>query len=73
MKIHKERDWVRKYISSEKQKETKAKVKMTIKEQCPSCKHPELKYYTMQTRSADEGSTVFYECENCLHSFSINN
>ena len=33
---------------------------MTIKQPSPICKNPQLKYYTMQTRSADEGSTVFY-------------
>lgn len=31
----------------------RGKTKMTIKEHCPKCDHPELKYYTLQTRSAD--------------------
>ena len=44
----------------------------TVKEACPKCKHPELMYYTMQLRSADEGQTVFYECEKCGHTFSTN-
>ena len=39
---------------------------------CPKCKHPELEYYTMQLRSADEGQTVFYECRKCGHAFSQN-
>lgn len=73
MTIQKEKDWVRKYTSMQSVKESRTKSKMTIKEQCPNCKHPELKYFTMQTRSADEGSTVFYECEKCQYSFSVNN
>jgi DNA-directed RNA polymerase I subunit RPA12 len=36
-----------------------------IDQPCPKCDHPELEYYTMQLRSADEGQTVFYECTNC--------
>ena len=47
--------------------------RMTTAETCPKCNHPELEYYTMQTRSADEGQTVFYECPKCKHTFSVNN
>jgi DNA-directed RNA polymerase I subunit RPA12 len=42
-------------------------------EACPKCAHPELMFYTLQLRSADEGQTVFYECEKCGHKFSQNN
>jgi DNA-directed RNA polymerase I subunit RPA12 len=45
----------------------------TIQEPCPKCGHPELMFYTMQLRSVDEGSTVFYECSNCAHKYSQNN
>lgn len=45
----------------------------TIEEPCPNCHHHELLFYTMQLRSADEGSTVFYECSKCNHKFSQNN
>ena len=45
----------------------------TIDEPCPKCGHPELFFYTMQLRSVDEGSTVFYECSKCKHKFSQNN
>jgi DNA-directed RNA polymerase I subunit RPA12 len=45
----------------------------TIEEPCPKCAHPELYFYTMQLRSVDEGSTVFYECPKCEHKFSQNN
>ena len=39
-----------------------------IDEQCPQCGNKEMRYYTKQLRSADEGSTVFYSCEKCGHS-----
>ncbi len=45
----------------------------TIEEPCPKCNHPEMYFYTMQLRSVDEGSTVFYECPSCSHKFSVNN
>lgn len=45
----------------------------TIEESCPRCNHPELYFYTMQLRSVDEGSTVFYECPECAYKFSQNN
>lgn len=45
----------------------------TIEEPCPKCGHHELFFYTMQLRSVDEGSTVFYECPKCAHKFSQNN
>lgn len=40
-----------------------------IKEKCPDCGNDELRYYTVQLRSADEGSTVFYECLECGHKY----
>ena len=44
-----------------------------IDEPCPKCAHPQLFFYTMQLRSVDEGSTVFYECPKCKHKFAQNN
>ncbi|XP_062214800.1 DNA-directed RNA polymerase I subunit RPA12-like [Phragmites australis] len=41
-------------------------------ESCPKCSNPQLEYYTKQLRSADEGQTVFYECPECRHKFSVN-
>ena len=35
----------------------------TIRQTCPGCGREEMRYYTLQLRSADEGSTVFYSCE----------
>mmetsp|Transcript_16847 Transcript_16847/g.21974 ORF Transcript_16847/g.21974 Transcript_16847/m.21974 type:complete len:118 (+) Transcript_16847:160-513(+) len=47
--------------------------RMTIEEPCIRCDAPEVGYYTAQLRSVDEGSTVFYECPNCKHTWSLNN
>eukprot|EP00884_Botryococcus_braunii_P007480 jgi/Botrbrau1/16733/Bobra.0301s0004.2 len=45
----------------------------TVDEQCVKCGNEEVEFYTMQLRSADEGSTVFYECKKCGHKWSTNN
>ena len=34
-----------------------------IQHTCEKCGREEVRYYTQQLRSADEGSTVFYECD----------
>ena len=47
--------------------------RQTIEEPCIKCGHPEVGYYTVQLRSVDEGQTVFYECPECKHTWSINN
>lgn len=44
----------------------------TVEEPCPECNYPQLRFYTMQMRSVDEGQTVFYECEKCNHTYSTN-
>lgn len=38
-------------------------VDSTIK--CKKCGHDQVEWYTKQTRSADEGSTVFCTCKKC--------
>eukprot|EP00035_Acanthoeca_spectabilis_P034383 m.28783 g.28783 ORF g.28783 m.28783 type:complete len:112 (-) comp6595_c0_seq1:279-614(-) len=39
---------------------------------CPKCDHAEAWFHQMQTRSADEASTIFYECCNpkCKHKWN---
>ena len=61
------------WIAQEKVHSQDAKEKhATIAEPCPKCAHPEQYFYTMQLRSVDEGSTVFYECPKCSHKYSVN-
>uniref|UniRef100_A0A7S3QKP3 DNA-directed RNA polymerase subunit n=1 Tax=Dunaliella tertiolecta TaxID=3047 RepID=A0A7S3QKP3_DUNTE len=50
----------------------KGRTRATVDEVCPKCTHPQMEFYTMQLRSADEGQTVFYECPNCGHKYSTN-
>jgi len=45
----------------------------TIRQTCEKCGQEEVRYYTQQLRSADEGSTVFYTCPNCGHKWNTNN
>lgn len=45
----------------------------TIKQPCEKCGNEEVRFYTQQLRSADEGSTVFYTCPKCNHKWNTNN
>ena len=45
----------------------------TIKQTCEKCGCEEVRYYTQQLRSADEGTTVFYTCPQCSHKWNTNN
>jgi DNA-directed RNA polymerase subunit M/transcription elongation factor TFIIS len=72
LSLKESKEWLNKY-ESQIQKQKRGKSKMIIKEKCPKCDHPEMKYHVIQTRSADEGSTVFYECEKCGYTYSVNN
>jgi len=45
----------------------------TIRQTCEKCGQEEVRYYTQQLRSADEGSTVFYTCPSCGHKWNTNN
>ncbi|ORY76966.1 DNA-directed RNA polymerase I subunit RPA12 [Protomyces lactucae-debilis] len=45
----------------------------TIEEKCVKCGNEQMTFFTLQLRSADEGSTVFYECPRCAYRFSTNN
>jgi len=45
----------------------------TVDEVCPKCHHTVAKFYTLQIRSVDEGSTVFYECLKCKNQWNQDN
>ncbi|MDW8083799.1 MAG: transcription factor S [Candidatus Caldarchaeum sp.] len=36
---------------------------------CPTCGHNEAKWWTVQTRSADEPMTQFFRCTKCGHTW----
>jgi len=57
-----EGDHIKKEHLKNKIKKNKAAI---ISQECPMCHHPEMYFFTIQMRSADEGSTVFYECVKC--------
>jgi DNA-directed RNA polymerase I subunit RPA12 len=42
--------------------------KATMKETCEKCGRKEVRYSEQQLRGADEGSTIFYECD-CGHKY----
>ncbi|KAM5348225.1 hypothetical protein ACJ41O_008049 [Fusarium nematophilum] len=44
----------------------------TVRERCPKCGREEVTYANVQLRSADEGSTIIYNCE-CGYSWNENN
>ncbi|OIR57194.1 MAG: DNA-directed RNA polymerase I subunit RPA12 [Amphiamblys sp. WSBS2006] len=58
----------RKHTFDEEREEAKGTL---IKEQCPECGNPEMRFQTMQLRSVDEGQTVFYTCPKCDHKFAL--
>ena len=66
--------WVNKLKNKEDKLRTEQKNERTIiNEKCPKCNYNQMYYYTIQIRSADEGSTVFYECVKCHYKFNQNN
>ena len=66
--------WVNKLKNKEDKLRTEQKNERTIiNEKCPKCNYNQMYYYTIQTRDADEGSTVYYECVKCHYKFNQNN
>ncbi|KZF23288.1 DNA-directed RNA polymerase I polypeptide [Xylona heveae TC161] len=50
------------------------KTEATIHETCPDCETTgQMRYYSVQLRSADEGSTNFFTCTHCGHKWNTNN
>lgn len=43
-----------------------------VDRECAKCGNPSMSYATIQTRSADEGQTVFYSCPKCKYSENEN-
>lgn len=43
-----------------------------IKEKCDKCGNKFAYYWTLQTRSADESETRFFECTKCAHRWRSN-
>lgn len=44
-----------------------------IKQQCEKCPNDQIRFFQIQMRSADEGSTVQYKCTQCGYRWSTNN
>lgn len=58
-----------KEVEAEIQRESRA----VVDETCPKCAFGKCYYSVAQLRSADEGSTCFYNCLKCKHNWSVNN
>jgi DNA-directed RNA polymerase subunit M len=41
----------------------------TTRVDCPKCHHNLAEYWQVQTRAADEGSTIFLRCLKCKHTW----
>ena len=67
-----EKTWLNELLNVTQKEELKKK-NLIIEEDCPKCDSKKFKYFTLQTRSVDEGTTVFYECVKCGYSYSTNN
>lgn len=53
--------------------ESEIQIEATINMTCDKCGCGEVRYYTQQLRSADEGTTVFYTCPQCGNKWNTNN
>ncbi len=71
---HNSKDWMNKLANVEdKFRKHQTLKRQTVQEKCPNCPSNKMYFHTMQTRSADEGSTVFYQCVKCGYFRKENN
>lgn len=76
LKYHNSRDWKNKlYNRIDKLRVKQKEEKLILKQDCikQDCDGKEIATFTLQLRSADEGSTVFYECLKCGYGYTQNN
>ncbi|KAI1729750.1 transcription factor s-II (TFIIS) domain-containing protein [Ditylenchus destructor] len=60
-----ERSYVRTVADTDEAALTHQDEAVQVEHICPKCGHHLASYMTQQTRSADEGQTVFYTCLKC--------
>jgi DNA-directed RNA polymerase I subunit RPA12 len=65
--------WAKSDEEQQALRSSKEPTRATVEEPCVRCGAPEVGFYTVQMRSVDEGQTVFYECPECKHTWSVNN
>ena len=71
---HNSKDWMHKLNNTEDKFLKKQDLtRQTVDEKCPVCPNKKMYFQCMQTRSADEGSTVFYQCTKCNYLKKENN
>ena len=54
------------------EKEGEQAERATVEQDCEECDNNVMYFITRQTRSVDEGQTVYYECTKCGHTFAQN-
>ncbi|XP_060594883.1 DNA-directed RNA polymerase I subunit RPA12-like isoform X2 [Ruditapes philippinarum] len=66
VEIHTMKEFNKPEIFLKKTEDAESQLKgPTVDRKCAKCGHEEMIYTTRQTRSADEGQTVFFTCPEC--------
>ena len=65
------KDTIDSYMKKYKNAYEKQDVVVSSLFRCGKCKKKECTYYTQQTRSGDEGETVFVKCMNCGNAWKM--